>query len=210
MDRTAIVLAGGLSTRFGQDKALVELGGKPLIKRVVDSVLKIVDEIVVVTSSEEHASKYEQVLGPHVKFAFDKDEAKGPLVGAISGFEAATQKYSLLLPSDTPFISVEVVKLLFELCPGKSAVIPRWPNSQIEPLHAVYFTRAALEAGRAEVKLGKLNVQSMIDAMRGVRYVSTLVIQELDVELKTFFNVNTPLDLRRAEAMYKPRMTSRK
>jgi GTP:adenosylcobinamide-phosphate guanylyltransferase len=39
----------------------------------------------------------------------------------------------------------------------------------------------------------------MIDNLRGVRFVSTLVLQQLDPKLNTFFNVNTPLDLKRAE-----------
>jgi molybdopterin-guanine dinucleotide biosynthesis protein A len=44
-------------------------------------------------------------------------------------------------------------------------------------------------------------MQAMVNKLNGVRYVSTLVIEQLDSGLKTFFNVNTPLDLRKAEAM---------
>jgi molybdopterin-guanine dinucleotide biosynthesis protein A len=40
-----------------------------------------------------------------------------------------------------------------------------------------------------------------VDELRGVRYISTLVLRQLDPKLRTFFNVNTPLDLRRAEFM---------
>ena len=210
VDRSAIVLAGGFSSRFGQDKGVLELNNKPLIKHVVDAVSAVVDEIIVVTNSQDRAAKYAKIVGPHVKFAIDIDEAKGPLVGALTGFEFASQKYSLLLPSDTPFVSREVVELLFELCYKRSAVIPRWPNQQIEPLHAVYHTQTALEAAKQAVSEGKLNVRAMIEGMRGVRYVSTLVIQELDPELKTFFNVNTPLDLKRAAVMANPRKTKKK
>jgi molybdopterin-guanine dinucleotide biosynthesis protein A len=41
----------------------------------------------------------------------------------------------------------------------------------------------------------------MIERMRGVRFLSTLVVTEVDPELKSFFNINTPLDLKKAEAM---------
>jgi molybdopterin-guanine dinucleotide biosynthesis protein A len=109
----------------------------------------------------------------------------------------------LLLPFDSPFVSRDVVSLLFDLCLTKAAVIPRWPNGQIEPLHAVYLTNVALEAAKIAVDEGKLDVLSMIEKLRGVRYVSTLVIQQLDPEFRTFFNVNTPLDLKKAMAMLK-------
>jgi molybdopterin-guanine dinucleotide biosynthesis protein A len=47
-------------------------------------------------------------------------------------------------------------------------------------------------------------MRAMIEKLRGVRYVSTLVIQQLDPDLKTFFNINTPLDLKKAMVMVKP------
>ena len=205
MERSAVVLAGGFSSRFGQDKGALELNHKPLIKHVVDAVKPLVDETIVVTNSQERADRYSKIVGPNIKFAIDVEQAKGPLVGALTGFEAAQGNYALLLPVDVPFVSRDVIDLLFELCHGRSAVIPRWPNQQIEPLHAVYHVQIALEAAKIAVDEGKLNVRAMIEGMRGVRYVSTLVIQELDPEFRTFFNVNTPLDLRKAEVMVKPR-----
>ncbi len=205
MERSAVVLAGGFSTRLGKDKAVLELNSKPLIRHIIDAVKPIVDEIVVVTSDHERADRYEKIVGQGVKFAIDVDEARGPLVGAMSGFETAEGKYSLLLAADTPFVSRDLLELFFDLCHGKSAVIPRWPNQQIEPLHAVYSTKIALESARTAVADGLLNVRSMIDRLQGVRYVSTLVIQEFDPELRTFFNVNTPLDLNMAEGLLKRR-----
>jgi molybdopterin-guanine dinucleotide biosynthesis protein A len=205
LDRSAIVLAGGVSSRFGQDKGTLEIANKPLIRHVLDAVNPLVDEKIVVTSSQERVAKYAKIVPSDVRFAVDLCELKGPLIGALTGFESARGKYALLLPFDTPFVSREVVSLLFELCFGKAAAIPRWPNEQIEPLHAVYQTKLALEASKIAVGEGKLNVRAMIEKLRGVRYVSTLVIQQLDPEFKTFFNVNTPVDLKKAVAMVKLR-----
>ncbi len=205
MDRSAIILAGGFSSRFGQDKSTLELKGKPLIKHVTDAVKPIVDEIIIVTSAQERADNYTKIVGTNIKFAIDVDDGKGPLVGALTGLQQASGKYSLLLPSDVPFVSRDVVELLFDLCPGRSAVVPRWPNTDIEPLHAVYNTKVALDAAKKAVSQGKQRVADMLDNMQGVRYLSTLVIQELDPDLKTLFNVNTPVDLKRAEVLNKPR-----
>jgi molybdopterin-guanine dinucleotide biosynthesis protein A len=94
-----------------------------------------------------------------------------------------------------------VISLLFELCTSRNAVIPRWPNCYIEPLHAVYCSEPACEAAKTALEEQKLNMQAMVDKLKQVRYVSTLVLQQLDPELRTFFNINTPLDLRKAEKM---------
>jgi molybdopterin-guanine dinucleotide biosynthesis protein A len=205
LDRSAIVLAGGSSTRFGEDKGLLNLNNKPLLNRVIDSVKGIVDEVIVVTSSEKRAKSYAKMVSYDVRFAIDFCESKGPLVGALTGFEAAQGKYSLLLPFDVPFVSRNVVSLLFELCIGKSAVIPRWPSNQIEPLHAVYNTKQTLEVAKKTLASNELGLEAMVSKMQGVRYISTLVIEQLDPDLRTFFNINTPLDLKKATAMIKPR-----
>jgi molybdopterin-guanine dinucleotide biosynthesis protein A len=205
LDRSAIVLAGGFSSRFGEDKGVLELAGKPLIKHVTDAVRSVVNETIVVTNSQERAARYAKLLDAKVKFALDSHEFKGPLIGALTGFEVANGDYSLLLPFDTPFVSKEVIFLLFELCLNRTAAIPRWPNGQIEPLHAVYRTKVALEAAENAVDAGRVDMRAMIERMRSLRFVSTLVVQQLDPDLRTFFNINTPFDLKKAVGMVKPR-----
>jgi molybdopterin-guanine dinucleotide biosynthesis protein A len=205
LDRSAIVLAGGSSRRFGEDKGVVKLGGKPLLGHVVDAVRSVADEVIVVTNSVERVARYERLVGGDVRFVVDAVESEGPLIGALTGFRVACGRFGLVLPFDTPFVSVEVVALLFELCVGRSAVIPRWPNGQIEPLHAVYRVDEARVAAEAAVAAGRLDMRGMIERMRTVRFVSTLVIAELDAELRSFFNINTPLDLKKAEKMLKQR-----
>jgi molybdopterin-guanine dinucleotide biosynthesis protein A len=207
LDRSAVVLAGGFASRFSQDKAILELTNKPLIRYVIDAVGPTVEEIIVVADSEEKIKQYTKILGEKARFVVDACQSQGPLTEALTGLNAAQGKYTLLMSADTPFVSREVVSLLFDLCVGKAATIPRWPNEQIAPLQAVYRTNMALEAARQALDDGKLDVQSMIDKLRGVRYVSTLVIQQLDPDLNTFFAINSPLDLKRAAAMGKPRKT---
>ena len=203
MYKSAIVLAGGFSSRFGEDKGLARLANKPIIKHILYSVSTIVDERIVVVSSGTQAENYAKIVDSNVKVLVDTMELRGPLVGALTGFKESRGDYAILLPSDTPFLSREVLSLLLELCTGKSAAIPRWPNGYMEPLQAVYCTKYALAASENALSEGKLNMQSMVDKLHGVRYVSTLVLQQLDPELRTFFNINTPLDLKKAEYMLK-------
>jgi molybdenum cofactor guanylyltransferase len=203
MDRSVIILAGGSSKGFSGDKGALDLAGKPLLRHVVDAVKGLADEVVVVTNTQERADLYAKIVPSWVRFAVDSCESKGPLAGALTGFEAAQGEYSLLLPFDSPFVSREVVSLLFDCCIGKSAAIPRWTDQQIEPLQAVYHTKKALAAAKKALAQGGFDLDALVDELLGVRYISTLVIEQIDPDLKSFFNVNTPLDLRKAAAILK-------
>lgn len=203
MKNSALILAGGLSKRFGQEKGLVELAGKPLILHVLDKVSKIVEETLVVVSSETQKETFERLLSDRASLVVDRRKAQGPLVGALTGFEGAQGEYSLLLPCDTPFVSNRIMLFLLDLCINKNAVIPRWPSGYIEPLQAAYHTKSALTAAKNALEEGKLDLQSMIARLRGVRYVSTMVLQQMDTKLLTFFNINTFGDLKRAESLLK-------
>ncbi|NLE03357.1 MAG: molybdenum cofactor guanylyltransferase [Crenarchaeota archaeon] len=209
MNRTAIILAGGFSSRLGQDKSILELNGKPLIKCVIDAVKKTVDEIIIVTNSQERIDNYSKLLDKNIQFLIDIEQAKGPLVGTLTGLEKANGDFSLILPSDMPFVSSEVIDLLFNLCLDRSAVIPRWPNQDIEPLHAVYRTKTALNAAKKAVDQGQQKMTAMLDNIQSIRYVSTLVIEQINPDLKTFFNINTPIDLKKAEFLLKPKPTKK-
>ena len=167
MDRTAIILAED-SGPLGEDTAMFVLNGKPLLRHVVDVVGVLVNEIIVVADTEERSQEYTGIVGGEVKFAINADETKNSLVGAMAGFELAQGKHSALLTADTPFIAPDVIDLFFELCHGKTAVIPRWPDEQIEPMHAVYHTKSALEAARIALEEGKLDLESMVENLGGV------------------------------------------
>ena len=201
METSAIILAGGFSKRLGRNKGLVELAGRLLILHVLDRIHGIVDETVAVVSSDHQRVVFAPLLGRRASVVVDEHEMQSPLVGATTGFENARGEYSLLLPCDTPFVSSRVASLLLDLCVNKSAAIPRWPNGYIEPLQAAYQTKSALKAAKRALEQGKLDLRSMISHLRGVRYISTTVLQQVDPRLLTFFNINTPEDLKRAESM---------
>jgi molybdopterin-guanine dinucleotide biosynthesis protein A len=210
MERSAIILACGLSKGFNADKNVLDLDGNPLLKLVIDAVKGLVDEIIVVTNSEEHSTAYAGLLPAKVKFVVDVSTSGSPLVGAVTGLQAASGEYALLLPADSPFLSREVLSLLLELCEGKSAVVVRRTSCEIEALHAVYNVKQALIAAEEAVAEGEGEVEAIVEKLRGLRYVSTLVVEQLDPDLRTFFRVHTPLDLKKAASMTKPKPTKKK
>jgi molybdopterin-guanine dinucleotide biosynthesis protein A len=210
LERTAIILAGGSSKGFPEDKGAMLLENKPLIRRVFNIVEPIVDEIIIVTNTQERADLYAKILPETAKFVIDCQESQGPLIGAITGFEAAQGKYSMLLPYDSPFVSEELAMLLFDLSIGKTATVPRNPDHEIEPLCSVYQTKPVLETALQVAAEGAVDLQTLVEKLRGVRYISTMVIEQIDPELRSFFSVNTPLDLKRAAVMLQGKPKSSK
>ena len=202
LENSIIILAGGMSKRLGNEKALLKIGEKPLILHTLDNLPKSTEKVIVVSRFEQKR-KIESVVGNRVKVVIDEFEAQSPLVGALTGFKNVREEYALLISCDLPFLSWKVASFLLEVCLNRTASIPRWPNGYIEPLHAAYHVKSAEEAAEEALREGKLNMRSMIEKLGMVRYISTLVIKQLDPELLTFFNVNTPLDLKKAERILK-------
>jgi len=207
LERSAIILAGGMSKEL-DGKEVLELEGKPLISYVVEAVQDIAEQVIVVTDSQEVADVYAKVV-PTADFVVNKSDLKGPLAEAVAGFEAAEGEYALVLPSGSPFVSLELIQLLFELCIGKSAVVPRWTNQECEPLHAVYNTKVALETAKPLLEEGVDDMVTLVEKLRGVRYLSTMVIEQLDPDYRSFFTVTTPIALKKAIAMAKPQPKGR-
>jgi molybdopterin-guanine dinucleotide biosynthesis protein A len=203
MHSSAIILAGGFSRRFGSDKGLVLLAGKPLILHVIERVSDVADEIIVVVSSTNQEEKFENILNERAKIVIDKSESQSPLVGTMTGFETAKGEISLLLPCDSPLVSTQIVQFLLEMCTDRSAAIPRWSNGYIEPLQAAYHIKSALVAAKRALKQGNMNMRSMINNLGRVRYISTMVLEQIEPELLTFFNINTIQDLKKAEILLK-------
>ncbi len=205
---SAIIIAYNY-TLFKQDSGLLKLNNKSILAHVIDAVNPLVDEILIVTHSQKHADAYAKLVSTRITLVVEPAIAQNPLIAALQGFKTALGAFSLLVPHDAPFISTKILQLFFELCPGKSAVIPRTPDSQAEPLPAVYATRQALFAAEKAISMGKNDVGALIETLQNVRYLSTLVIKQLDPDLKTFFRIKTPVDLKRAVALTKNQNTKK-
>ena len=193
---SAVILAGGLSSRFTGEKGLALLGGRPLIAYVVDAVKPLVGEVLVVVKTKEQAEAYGRALDG-VDVVMDVYKEACPLVGALTGFTVADGDYTLLLACDTPFVSRDVLWLLLEMAPGVDAVIPRWPNGYIEPLQAVYHTKTAEKAAQKTIRKEERSMNAMIKNLKRVRYVSTVALKQVDPKLKTFTNLNTLIEFRK-------------
>ena len=185
LDKSAVILALDSSTKFDEDKGLIKLDNKPLLNHVLDAVACIVNESIVVVGSKEQADAYAKIAPDDVRF--EVSSSTEPLEAALKGFEASQGKYTLLLPFDAPFVSGEIVSLFFDLCVGKSAVIARTPDNEVEALQAVFDTEQAVAAAKAALEDGEVEVEALVSRLRGVRFISTMVIEQMDPDFRTFF-----------------------
>lgn len=203
LEYSAIFLAGDSPAGFSQNKALLQLGTKPVMLHVLDRVFSVVNGGIVVVTTEEQKNQLQRILKDRAEIFLDEYENQTPLAGALTGFKHTKSEYTLLLSCDMPFVSTDVARLLLECCLNRSAAIPRWPEGNIEPLQAAYQVKSAAVAAETALEQGKLNMSDMISNLRNVRYISTLVLQQLDPKFYTFFKINTQIDLKRAEALTK-------
>ncbi|MBS7247170.1 MAG: molybdenum cofactor guanylyltransferase [Candidatus Jordarchaeales archaeon] len=195
---SAAILAGGTSSRMGVEKGLASLAGKPMILYVIEACRVLTGDVFVVAGSS-NMKDYAKRLASVVEVIPDVDVGfKSPLVGAYTAFSHRREEYVLLLPCDVPLVKPIVLSFLREIAEGWDAVVPRWPSGYIEPLVAVYNAGKALQAIEEALRRGYRDMRGFIERIKTL-YVSTLVIGELDPELETFFNVNTPNDFRLAE-----------
>lgn len=201
--RSAIILVGGRSSRFGDgDKGLFKIAGKPMVRHVYNRIKGSVEEVLVVGKKGGNLEEYSKLLDKAVMVE-DKLEVVTPLSGIMAGMEAARGEVVAVLPCDIPLVSEEVVEFLLDVCEGRGAAIPRWPNGFLEPLQATYNREATLKAARETYEEGELGLLPMIDKIKGILYISTIALRSLDPQLNTFLNVNTLDDARRVEGFLK-------
>lgn len=198
-DSAAAILCGGKSVRMGTDKGLVPLAGKPMLLYVLEICEKIFSEIFIVLGSNIN-KPYKELIGGRARIITDKfPDINSPLVGAYTAFESCEYDYLYLLSCDMPHVNTEVLTLMREVITTENAVIPRWPNGYIEPLHAVYRTKPSREAAKKALEENRRDMRSLLKNLKRVLYLSTNVIEQLDPKLETFYNINTMNELKKAE-----------
>jgi molybdopterin-guanine dinucleotide biosynthesis protein A len=194
MDRvTPIILAGGAGTRLGGvNKALLEIGGRRVVDRLLDVLRPLGDEIVIVSNDDSLLDI------PGTRVVADVERGAGALMGLYSGLRAVHTPLATATACDMPFVNPALLHQLLALAEGHDAVVPVL-GDQPEPLHAVYRSTCVPAIADA-LAAGKKRLIAFFDAV-DVQYVPEAQVRRWDVELRSFLNVNRPDDLARAQAL---------
>jgi molybdopterin-guanine dinucleotide biosynthesis protein A len=210
--KAAIILAGGKGERFQsehepwQDKVLAPLLGKPLLVHAVENVREVVDEIAICVNEEKRKLHYAKVLSEYginnVSLLVDQklDHLGGPLVAILTGLKSVDADYCITLPSDMPFVQPKVIDYMFDQAKKSRVVVPMWPNGRLETLLMALEKKSTLEIAQTLCQLGRPRSDDLIRGALNVIFVSNLgEISDLDPELKSFVNINSPEDLMRLQ-----------
>ncbi len=190
----SIVLAGGRGRRLGMDKLWLELGGENLLAGVVRTLGALAGPVLLVLDREKPLPP----LSPDLRVVTDLLPGRGSLGGIYTGLKLAGTEYVLAVACDMPFLSLPLLGHLLELSPGYDVVVPRLRDG-LEPLHAVYG-RGCLGPMERLLATESNRIFDFYGEVR-VRYVEEAVVDRLAPDHLSFFNINTPADLERAQRL---------
>ncbi|MDD3677943.1 MAG: molybdenum cofactor guanylyltransferase [Dehalococcoidales bacterium] len=193
---SAILLAGGKSSRLGTDKAKVKLDGESvMIQAIAEKLSGLSEDIVVSTNGR----RYEDITIP-VRWAIDVRPGAGSLMGLYSGLLAAKHDYAIAVACDMPFINIELLKYMISLPRDYDALLPKI-GEQTEQLHSIY-SKNCLPKMEKYLNSGHLKITSFMDEI-DVKYVDEDIINKYDPRHLSFFNVNTAQQLNEAQDILK-------
>ncbi|MEL4898298.1 molybdenum cofactor guanylyltransferase [Crocosphaera sp. Alani8] len=189
-DISAIILAGGKSSRMGKDKALLEVQGVPLLQRTATLVQRYTDPIYIITPWIE---RYQRIVPNRchlLRESCPSGETQGPLIGFAQALVYVKTEWVFLLACDLPNLTTVAVEEWLQQLDGVSqqaiACLPRHPKGW-EPLCGFYRS-SSLTSLDSFIQTGGQSFQ---------QWLQLNCVQELFVsDHSVLFNCNTPMDLR--------------
>lgn len=200
------VLAGGESRRMGRDKALMEFGGEPLVARAIGIVREAGLEARIAGARAE--------LDGFAPVIADAEPGRGPLGGICAALAACTEPRAVFLPVDLPLMPASLLGYLIRRAEVTQSAITLASIAGFAQTFPTVVDRAALPALQAELDAGRLGAFA---ALHGAAAAMGQRVQTVAVEYAAqsgqaahpqglpaalwFLNVNSPGELRRAEAL---------
>jgi molybdopterin-guanine dinucleotide biosynthesis protein A len=186
--RSAAILAGGKSRRFGSNKALAPWFAGHVIDAVAQAAMGACREVIIIADEPEPYSCSGLPVFPDIM------PGLGPLAGLQSALRHAKAERVLLLGCDMPLLNSELLDLMWEIPTWAPIVIPVTPQG-LEPLHAIYH-KSLLPIVDHRINSGNLSLQSLVKDMPCF-FLTPAYIQEKCHALESLSSANTPEELAR-------------
>lgn len=183
-NNTGIILAGGLSSRMGSDKGMVQLNGKKFIEHILEAIIPNVKEVIIIANCDNYHN-----LG--VKVYEDIIKNRGPLGGIYTGLMNSRTENNIVVSCDIPFINSNLIKHIIENSGSADIAVPVFKGT-IEPLCAIYTKRTA----------GKIYNLIMNNELKVRKVMRHFITREIHLTSslefyndKLLMNINTPEEL---------------
>ena len=205
---SAVILAGGRSSRFGRDKLAEPVDGRPLLEHTIDAVRPFAAQIVVVRApaaavpgraardASDAEAEADLSLPPDVSLVHDSVAYEGPLVGLVVGLRAARETLVVVVGGDMPTLVASVIEaLLTELDDPEIDAAILQHEGRARPLPMVIRRAAGLAAAERLVGGGERRLRALGEAL-ATRVIAEPAWRLLDPDGRTIRDVDTPADLR--------------
>ncbi len=192
---SGVILAGGLSSRMGHDKALLPVPGTDLvmIEAVYAALSKLTTDIVIVGPQRDGYDRF----GGHI--VADEAGPPGPLRGIAAGLRASRHEWVFVLACDLPFVNVRLLRWMVDQRGDADAIVPVTAGSSrqggtrvYQTLHAMYRQRC-LPLIEAQLAAGDGRTTAFFGDIT-VKLIEEHALRNLDPQLRSFANINAPTD----------------
>jgi molybdenum cofactor guanylyltransferase len=180
---TAFVLAGGKSSRMGEDKALLKYKGVSLVEHAISILCQVTGNVRIIGDPQTYGFLGYGVIP-------DRTESRGPLTGIYTALSASETRLNIVLACDMPLIRGEFFSLLLKKASQADAVVMRFEDGFVEPLCSIYAS-TCLPAVKENLEQQKLKVSYLFTQLK-VEYVSEAEIRRVGLDRQIFANINTP------------------
>lgn|SRR5579885_3682283 len=199
-DITGIILAGGRSQRMGSNKALLPVPGQPsltFVEHLASLLSACCSEVLLVARDEVSGREYLSFPGAHPsrRLIYDLEPDQGPLMGLSTGLLAAFSSHALVLAVDLPFVQPALLSWLCAFPLTDEALVPR-----VQGIPQVLLARypcSILPVIRECLQAGRRDPRALLERVP-VRFLEEEQLREVDPELRSFVNINTPEEFRQA------------
>ena len=160
-DATAVLLAGGKSSRMGSDKGLVEFRKKPMASHILEVVATLFSDVFLISNNDSYKDSGYQVFP-------DSITDKGPAGGIVSAIEHANSEWIFVVACDMPFITMEAILKLYDAKNDSEICLPLTKDG-IEPLCGFYHSsihKKLVEFDYAEKLFLNFNTRADLEAWK--------------------------------------------
>ena len=191
------VLAGGASSRMGQDKAQMSVGGKTFFERAATAMITICHRPVSVVGG--NGTDLAVRTYPDIAFLPDlrvdgRELPRAPIVGLFTSLTYAKTPWIAILACDLPFVTKDLMTRLAGYCSDEfDAIVPVQPDGNLQPLCAIYRRERCLPVAEDMIEKGDLKMRTLVSSLH-TRFVDFGELTDLSGSANFFFNVNKPED----------------
>ena len=184
---SAVILAGGKSSRMGFDKQNIVIHNQLLIECIVKKLRTIFDEIILITNTGTELKIFDKVSP-------DIIESQGPLSGIYTGLTLASSEYVYFIACDMPIINEEYIRYMEDLITNEADACVTKYNEWIEPFNA-FYKKGIKDIIKEYLSFNRRSIYNLVSNLNTL-YIDEKTAIDYSENFEMFFNLNTKDDIK--------------